>query len=125
MCKKKDRPVQSILTPSEQLDSYMNETVKDEGDPVLNWWAHKGNITYPTRAPIVRELLAVSATSAPSGRVFSAGRAVVTYKRAGLTTESIETLVTVKCLLWGNNTKWYDNVHDEDADMKVVADEIV
>ena len=39
--------------------------------------------------------------------------------------ESIETLVTVKCWLRGNNTKWYDNVHDEDADMRVVADEMV
>ena len=75
--------------------------------------------------PIVRELMAVCATSAPSERVFSAGRAVVTYKRAHLTTQRIETLVTVKCWLRGNNTKWYDNVHDEDADMRVVVDEMV
>ena len=50
---------------------------------------------------------------------------MVTYKRARLTSESIETLVTVKCWLQGNNTKWYDNVHDEDADMRVIADEMV
>ena len=50
---------------------------------------------------------------------------MVTYKRARLTVESIETLVTIKCWLLGNNTKWYDNVHDEDADMRVVADEMV
>ena len=117
VCRKKDGHAQSTLTPSEQLDAYMNETVKDEGDPVLHWWARKGNITYPA--------LAVCATSAPSERVFSAVRAVVTYKRARLTTESIETLVTVKCWLRGNNTKWYDNVHDEDADMRVIADEMV
>ena len=125
VCMKKDRPPQSTLTPSEQLDAYMNETVKDEGDPVLHWWAHKGNIAYPALAPIVQELLAVCATSALSERVFSAGRAVVTYKRACLTTQSIETLVTVKCWLRGNNSKWYDNVHDEDADMRVVVDEMV
>ena len=46
VCKKKDGPVQSTLTPLEQLNAYMNETVKDEGDPALYWWAHKGNITY-------------------------------------------------------------------------------
>ena len=103
----------------------MNETVKDEGDPVLHWWARKGNIAYPALAPIVRELLAVCATSAPSERVFSAGRAVVTYKRARLTAQSIETLVIIKCWLQGNNTKWYDTVHDEDADMRVVVDEMV
>ena len=125
VCRKKDRPAQSTLTPSEQLDAYMNETVKDEGDPVLHWWARKGNIAYPALAPIVRELLVVCATSAPSERVFSAGRAVVTYKRTCLTAQSIETLVTVKCWLRGNNTKWYDNVHDEDADMRVVVDEMV
>ena len=83
---KKDGPAQSTLTPSEQLDAYMNETVKDEGDLVLHWWARKGNIAYPTLAPIVRELLAVCATSASSKRVFSAGQVVVTYKRARLTT---------------------------------------
>ena len=125
VCKKKYGLVQSTLTPSEQLDAYMNETVKDEGDPMLHWWARKGNIASPTLAPILRELLAVYATSALSRRVFSAGRAVVTYKRARLTAESIETLVTVKCWLRGNNTKWYDNVYDEDVDMRVVADEIV
>ena len=97
VCKKKDGTAQSTLTPSEQLDAYMNEIVKDEGDPVLHWWVRKGNITYPALAPIVQELLAVCATSAPSERVFSAGRAVVTYKRARLIAESIETLVTIKC----------------------------
>ena len=123
VCKKKDGPAK--LTPSEKLDAYMNETVKDERDPVLYWWARKGNIAYPALAPIVWELIAVFATSAPSERLFSADRAVVTYKHARLTTESIETLVTLKCWLRGNNTKWYDNVHDEDADMRVVVDEMV
>ena len=50
---------------------------------------------------------------------------MVTYKRARLTAQSIKTLVTVKCWLRGNNTKWYDNVHNEDADMRVVANEMV
>ena len=125
VCKKKDGTVQSTLTPSEQLHAYMNETVKDEGDLVLHWWARKGNIAYHALAPIVRELLAVCATSAPSECMFSASQAVVTYKRARLTTESIKTIVTVKCWLRGNNTKWYDNVHDDDADKRVIADEMV
>ena len=33
VCRKKDVPAQSTLTPSDQLDAYVNETVKDEGDP--------------------------------------------------------------------------------------------
>ena len=36
VCKKKDGPMQSTLTLSEQLDAYMNENVKDEGDPMLH-----------------------------------------------------------------------------------------
>ena len=126
-CKKKDGPAQSTLAPLEQLDSYMNEMVKDEGDLVLHWWACMGNIAYPALAPLVWELMAVCATSAPSERVFFAGRAVVTYKCARLTAESIETLVTVKCwlrgiipsgmimsmmrmLTWGSlRMKWYDH----------------
>ena len=50
---------------------------------------------------------------------------MVTYKRARLIVESIETLGIMKCWLRGNNIKWYDNVHDEDADMRVVADKMV
>ena len=73
VCRKKDGPAQSTLTPSEQLDAYMTETVKDEGDPVLHWWARKGNFAYPALTPIVQELLAVCATSAPSECVFSTG----------------------------------------------------
>ena len=125
VCKKKDGPTQSTLIPSEQLDASMNETMKDEGDPVLHWWARKGIIGYLALAPIVWELLAVCSTSALFERVFSADRAVVTYERARLTAESIETLVTVKFWLRGNNTKWYDNVHDEDANMRVIVDEVV
>ena len=68
---------------------------------MLHWWSRKGNIAYPALAPIVQELLKVCATSAPSERVFFADRAVVTYKHARLTTESIQTLVTIKCWLRG------------------------
>ena len=104
-CKKKDRPMQLTLTPLEQLYAYMNETVKDEEDPMLHRWVCKRNITYPTLAPIVEELLEICATSALFERIFSTSRVVVTCKRAHLTAESIETLVVVKCWLEGNNTK--------------------
>ena len=50
------------MTPLEQLVAYMNETLKDEGDPLLHWWARKGNIAYHVLAPIARELLEVYMT---------------------------------------------------------------
>ena len=99
--------------------------MKDEGYPCYIGGLIRGTLyilPLPPPPHIVRELLEVCATSAPSKRVFSAGQVVVTYKRACLTAKSIE---TVNCWLRGNNIKWYDNVHDEDADMRVVADEIV
>ena len=82
---------------------------------MLSWWVCKANITYHALVSIVQELLAVCANSAPLEHMFSAGRAMVTYKHAPLTVESIETLGTIKCWLRGNNTKWYNNVLDEDA----------
>ena len=50
---------------------------------------------------------------------------MVTYKRARLIVESIKSVVILKCWVMGNNTKWYDNVDDEDVDMRVFADEMV
>ena len=97
--------MQSTLTPSEQLDAYMNEIIKDEGDPMLHWWARKGNIIYHALSPIVLQLMVVYATSAPVEHLFSTSCAVVTYKHARLTTKGIETQVTLKCWLRGNNTK--------------------
>ena len=35
VCKNKDGPAQLPLTPLEQLSAYMNETMKDDGDPML------------------------------------------------------------------------------------------
>ena len=50
---------------------------------------------------------------------------MVTYKSEHLIEKSIETLMTLKCWLRGNKTKWYDNVHDDDVYMRVVVDEMV
>ena len=80
------------------------------------WWARIGQTLYPTLAPIARELLCISATSALAERLFSAARAIVNYKRNRLTAQSIETLVTVKCWLRGHNTTRYDVVLAEDMD---------
>ena len=114
-------PSAAIIILNEDLESFSSL----RSQHMLHWWARKRNTAHPALAPIVRELLVVCATSSPSEYVFSVGQAVVTYKHACLTIESIETLVTIQCWLRGNNTKWYDNVHDEDAHMRVVVDEMV
>ena len=114
--RRSDNVESESLTPAEQLDKFLEEATSKDGSSAISWWAHIGQATYPALAPIARELFCISATSAPAERLFSAARAVVNYKRNRLTAQSIETLVTVKCWLRGQNRAWYDAVVAEDID---------
>ena len=111
-----ETPESSSLTADKQLDAYLDEAAGKDCSSVISWWARIGQTLYPALAPIARELLCISATSAPAKCLFSASCATVNYKRNHLTAQSIETLVTVKCWLRGHNTTWYDVVLPEDID---------
>lgn len=111
-----EMPESQAYTPEDQLQAYLGEPTTKDGSSVISWWARQGRDLYPALAPIVREFLSISATSAPAERLFSAARAVVNYKRNRLTAESIETLVTVKCWIKGHNTAWYDAVVAEEVE---------
>ena len=111
-----ETPESSSLTADKQLDAYLEEAACKDGSSVISWWARIDQTLYPALAPIARELLCISATSAPAERLFSAARAIVNYKRNCLTVKSIETLVTMKCWLRGHKTTWYDVVLAEDMD---------
>ena len=104
------------MIADKQLDAYLDEAACKDGSSVISWWARIGQTLYLALEPIARELLCISATSAPAERLFSAARATVNYKRNRLTAQSKETLVTVKCWLRGHNTTWYDVVLAEDMD---------
>ena len=111
-----ETPESSSLTADKQLDAYLDEAACKDGSSFISWWERIGQTLYPALAPIARELLCISATSAPAKRLFSAARSTVNYKRNRLTAQSIETLVTVKCWLRGHNTTLYDVVLAKDMD---------
>ncbi|CAN0500577.1 unnamed protein product, partial [Phaeothamnion confervicola] len=60
-------------------------------DPLLWWRRH--NLEFPNMAKLVRSVLCVPATSAPSEQLFSSGGLSVTQRRGRLTDHSVETLI--------------------------------
>ncbi|XP_078436353.1 putative transcriptional regulator tpeD [Wolffia australiana] len=83
----KERRVPAL---AEELEAYLQSTERKDNETALGWWACIGARSYPRLATLAQEFLSVCATSAPAERLFSAERAVVTFKRACL-------VVTVKC----------------------------
>ena len=55
-----------------------------------------GQVSYPLLALVVKEFLAVQATSVACERLFSEGRQVINYRCSRLTTESVKVLITLK-----------------------------
>lgn len=108
---KKAKRASSQASPLEEFESFLRAP-QEEGDSARAWWGTKGVLFYPTLVKIAREFLSVSATSAPSERLFSAGRAVVTYERSRLEGPSIEALVCIKCWSRAENRQWYDTSID-------------
>ena len=64
---------------------------KVKGNP-LNWWRSHGG-AYTQLSKVARGLLAITATSVPSERVFSLAGHVVTAKRNCLLPENVDRLV--------------------------------
>ncbi|XP_078435030.1 uncharacterized protein LOC144706028 [Wolffia australiana] len=105
---------QRVPTPAEELEAYLQSMERKDNETTLGWWARIGAQTYPRLSTLAQEFLSVCATSALVERLFSAERAVVTFKRARLSAESIELLVTVKCLLRAVNAQLCDGDRVED-----------
>ena len=100
----------------QELSEYLAGVLNDDNEASpLNWWANTGKVLYPQLAEVARELLSVSPTSAPSERLFSAGNAVVSYRRNRLKATTIEALVSVRCWLSTDDKRWY-GVALEDSD---------
>ena len=115
--KKKGIPT-GIRTPAQDFMDYLAETSADDyGASPLHWWANTGKSRYPELAAVARDLLSICPTSAPAERLFSAGNAVVSYRRNRLKAKTIEALVGVRCWLSHDNKRWYD-VAVEDSDDK-------
>ncbi|XP_078436366.1 uncharacterized protein LOC144707121 [Wolffia australiana] len=103
-----------VPTPAEELEAYLQSTERKDNETALGWWARIGARTYPRLSTVAQEFLSICATIAPAKRLFSAGHAFVTFKRAHLCAESIELLVTVKCWLRAKNAQLCDEDRVED-----------
>ncbi|KAM3862404.1 E3 SUMO-protein ligase ZBED1-like [Diretmus argenteus] len=80
----------SEMVKSEVLMYCAEQCIASDKSP-LQWW--KDNATrFPTLAILARSYLAVSATSTPSERLFSAAGNIVSKKRASLTAEHVDML---------------------------------
>lgn len=85
----------------DELDRYFELTVfsvkgvaDDDFDP-LDFWRDAGQM-FPALRRLARDIFCIQASSAPSERVLSGGKDVITDKRASLKSESINALVCVK-----------------------------
>lgn len=78
-----------------ELDYYTREPGIDQQACALAWWKEKAAL-YPTLAEMARVYLAIPASSAPSERVFSAGKLTLDYKRRSLEPDRVSRLVFMK-----------------------------
>lgn len=78
----------------DELDRYISEKPANRDMDVLSWWnAHQTQ--FPRLACMARDYLAISATSVPSERLFSAGGNMVQDNRSRLVPKTIR---MVQCL---------------------------
>ena len=57
--------------------------------PILKWWKENQSIL-PTLSKIAKDYLAIPATSAPSEWLFSEAGNLISLKRVGLSSDSVE-----------------------------------
>lgn len=81
-------------TSEEQLQTYLMNN-QDTEDPIIFW--SQNTATYPTLSKFALETLAVPATSAAVERVFSQGSIFLRPHRAGMSANTLKSLVLLKC----------------------------
>ncbi|OAJ41345.1 hypothetical protein BDEG_24966 [Batrachochytrium dendrobatidis JEL423] len=80
--------MQLELTPTLQLEEYLNTQVVDPRQDPLEWWKHHG-LDFPLLAKMARDYLAIPATSASSEHAFSKARHLITDSRTRLSDQTI------------------------------------
>ncbi|MBW0482459.1 hypothetical protein O181_022174 [Austropuccinia psidii MF-1] len=78
-----------------ELQRYLAEPPEPKDTDILLFWKSRGKV-FPTLVLMACNYLAIPATSAPSERVFSGGRRILSYQRASLSPFHIEQLACVK-----------------------------
>jgi len=75
-----------------ELYSYLRMPSISLEEDVLSWWKANQHL-FPTLTQLAKKYLCISATSAPSERLFSVGGNIVTDKRCLLSSEHIRSLI--------------------------------
>jgi hypothetical protein len=83
------------VAPLSELDEFNKERGIELTDCPLKWWAARAT-RFPILAEMARVHLAVPASSAPSERVFSVARLVLTEKRRRLDASRVARLMFLK-----------------------------
>jgi hypothetical protein len=78
-----------------EIKQYLDQETEDKDINILEYWRGRQR-TFPILAHMAQCFLAIPATSAPSERVFSQGRAVVSWQRSALQPDTIEQILCVK-----------------------------
>lgn len=86
-----------LATSKTELEIYLEESLfpRSESFDVLDWWK-ANSAKHPTLAKIVRDILAVPATSVASEAAFSSGGRIIDECRSSLVPETVEALVTTQ-----------------------------
>ncbi|MBW0500768.1 hypothetical protein O181_040483 [Austropuccinia psidii MF-1] len=82
-------------TLEKEIQKFFSKPTEPKYTEVILFWKSRVTI-FPTLAHLERKYLSIPATSAPSERVFSCGRKILSYQHALLSSMHVEQLACVK-----------------------------
>lgn len=82
------------LSETAELDKYASASVPESKNPLDFWRAHQKDL--PRVAQVAAQVLAITASSAPSERCFSAAGRIIEERRTSLKPETVDCLIRVR-----------------------------
>lgn len=98
----------------DEVEDYLKEPCIGSSNDPLSWWCEIGSVKYPRLSVLASQFLSICASSAPSERLFSAGRGITAYRRGRLCADSISILMTLK---------FRRNQDDEKQELYIIEEE--
>lgn len=88
-----------------EIDEYLNSKRANKDEDILEWWSKHTHL-FPCLSKMARDFLCISATSAPSERLFSIAGLIITKRRNRLCEELARSLICLNswatCLISKN-----------------------
>ncbi|MBW0488001.1 hypothetical protein O181_027716 [Austropuccinia psidii MF-1] len=86
---------QEVTTLENELQQFLAEPLEHKDTNILEFWSSRHAI-FPALYTMAHKYLPIPDSSAPSERVFSGGRKILTYQRSMLSRMHVEQLACVK-----------------------------